>query len=827
VTTAKSDENKHEEKKGFIYRKKIIILVVIFVYVVISIGVWWAFFNDSRRDTYGNLSVDNKVNLILAQSTLRDDKLRVINSTLGFKVAYDKERFYGQGQVTDPSSTSKYVSGTTYVDDELDTAQEYSLVKFRPIEKENQPLGASFPIEMTILTNIRKDYWENRVNLPKNKDKSKLEIFRDDIIENNLKNQNSYETITDNPEQIIVNGVTYQKVNVVRVSKQYGFEYRNDSTFYFTVQNDRPYYVSFDNITNEDDELIGEYESIMGTIEFGNLDSNKLSRAETPEDSVLGATDELPQDTNKSPSALDKNTLFNVVAKNQIAVVRIGTVQCFDLNLVLRTGVIDGAVKDVCSASVGSGSIITEDGYIATNGHVVLLNVKQSFDAFLYSSEDPGVLANRIDIIMNFLVKRGDLTSAQKDSFIIALKSGDTNAIRQGISIGKLLGASDIKIENKSDNYIVQLSNQPIRLNTKGTKYDLVYTSTNVKAEYVDSNYDVSASTSNVDISKLTTSDEALLKVRGSYPTVELGTINNVQESDLLTAAGFPGFVDNGFTTTQSTTVPSITQGNVKSVGLQSQAYPYKLIATSVPIVGGNSGGPSFDKAGKQIGLNTYADKGSCNDGKCFGNGVIRDVDDLKKLADKNSISYNIGGQITTSWREGIVAFNEENYVLAAQKFNYVNSRYKDNYLAVEFQKISESEAGSSVDYGDAGRSQEPSKDYNFEPNYSGDEADSTVQSTASNTTSKTANNVAFALLVVVPLIGLFGGGVTYIVIRRKNAKAYAIQKGFNNITPVSALPVQQVASDPNVVVGNMENSIPTPADSETLKTPPSDRGSS
>lgn len=177
MTTAKSDENKHEEKKGFIYRKKIIILVVIFVYVVISIGVWWAFFNDSRRDTYGNLSVDNKVNLILAQSTLRDDKLRVINSTLGFKVAYDKERFYGQGQVTDPSSTSKYVSGTTYVDDELDTAQEYSLVKFRPIEKENQPLGASFPIEMTILTNIRKDYWENRVNLPKNKDKSKLEIF--------------------------------------------------------------------------------------------------------------------------------------------------------------------------------------------------------------------------------------------------------------------------------------------------------------------------------------------------------------------------------------------------------------------------------------------------------------------------------------------------------------------------------------------------------------------------------------------------------------------------------------------------------------------------
>jgi len=74
----------------------------------------------------------------------------------------------------------------------------------------------------------------------------------------------------------------------------------------------------------------------------------------------------LPSNTSNVLQQLDKATLVNVIAKNQPAVVRILTVYCADITV--TSGTASLKEKDSCSAGVGSGSIISSDGYIATNG---------------------------------------------------------------------------------------------------------------------------------------------------------------------------------------------------------------------------------------------------------------------------------------------------------------------------------------------------------------------------------------------------------------------------------------------------------------------------
>lgn len=59
------------------------------------------------------------------------------------------------------------------------------------------------------------------------------------------------------------------------------------------------------------------------------------------------------------------------------------------------------------------------------------------------------------------------------------------------------------------------------------------------------------------------------------------------------------------------------------------------ILTTTVPVAQGNSGGPSFNSDGEQIGLNTYSYFSCADFSKCFGNGVVRDIADTKALIEK------------------------------------------------------------------------------------------------------------------------------------------------------------------------------------------------
>ena len=152
--------------------------------------------------------------------------------------------------------------------------------------------------------------------------------------------------------------------------------------------------------------------------------------------------------------------------------------------------------------------------------------------------------------------------------------------------------------------------------------------------------------------------------------------------------------------TKKNKTVPTVTQGNVS--GSASDAGGHKLFSMSAQIAAGNSGGPAFDDDGKQIGLNTYggsscADRSERNN-SCFGEGIFRDIADLKTMAKKNNVALSANGELTKLWKDGLESFSQGKYSQAKAKFEQLDKKYPDNYLVAKMIEVSSNTPDDSTE---------------------------------------------------------------------------------------------------------------------------------
>lgn len=395
----------------------------------------------------------------------------------------------------------------------------------------------------------------------------------------------------------------------------------------------------------------------------------------------------LPDQTSNIPTQLDDKTLVKVIAKNQPAVVRILTVYCADITL--QSGNATLSEKDACSAGVGSGSIISSDGYLATNGHVVAASPKQALLSTFTSNEE-------IKQYLDYLVVAKLVPTATATSILTAVKNGTTGATDRLDATVNLIPSATISSSDVNVYYAVQLGNEPVRINKIGNRLAVAFTDTIMRATLVDQDFDQETVDASLQSGQFTSSDVALLKMNGSFPYVHLGGSDRVRVGDQLTAIGFPAFIDDSVNTEQWQTVPSITQGKVAEITTDSALGGRKIFNTSVPISQGSSGGPSFNDQGDQIGLNTYITL-QCEDQQCFGDGQVRDVEDLKTLLAKNDITLKTGG-VTDDWYRGLDAYVSGKYAEALNSFEKVQAAYPPNYLVSSFSRLARQQIGSSSD---------------------------------------------------------------------------------------------------------------------------------
>jgi len=418
-------------------------------------------------------------------------------------------------------------------------------------------------------------------------------------------------------------------------------------------------------------------DSYRSSILLGKTDDNIIS--------IKGL--ELPDNTSNIVKPLNNANLISVVAKNQPAVVRILTIRCADIILKLD---LDIDNKDVCTAGVGSGSIISSDGYISTNGHVIDLP-----DHSLVSQSITSV--SKYSEILEYLYSQKLISYDMASGYLRDLS--DNNKMQDAAtSIVKLIPKDRIILSNQNTTYSVQISNEPVRLDTSRSRMSVRLADSIKEAKFIDKDFNLESAEQALAQGKgFDSSDVALLKIDGDYPYINLGTINNLSLGDQLIAIGYPAFVDGSVDTSKWQTVPSVTQGIVKKIGEDSSVGSRKLIISDVQVAQGSSGGPALDINGDQIGLNTYANI-ECADLMCFGDATIRDIADIKALLDKNNIVLKKDSAINEHWYAALKSYNEGDFVSALSDFEWIEDNYSYNYLSSSLAKTTRSQLGTSAD---------------------------------------------------------------------------------------------------------------------------------
>jgi serine protease Do len=683
-----------------------VIGLTIMLLIIVTLGIVAYIFLRNKNSEVLQSSRNSASELLKQQSAMVE--LRTIASSLGMSLTYDKKTIEAKGQTTDASSTSGFVSGVDYNGDELDTVRDYSILKFKSTEDPNSSasqFSVSAP-ELSVITNIRKAYWDNKTNLPEYAGKTKLDI----LTEENIKKLAIGNTKASTPTAVTINDTLYNKVDYATISGEGNFAYTNTDTAYYTVQNDRPYTITIYG-SSKDQGQVRQLEAIIATLKYSVPDSTKLASTDSDQSVHLNvgtsfvnqsnysvtsaAAVSLPEKDANVPSALDSDTIVDVVLRNQPSVVRIGAARCADVELKDVSSGITKILSDSCSGGIGSGSFVTADGYIATNGHVVSISDSSLIFGYVALAKEADQSAHFKELL-DFAQSIKVLTSDTRALLLDGIRDG---SIDPGAYLNKLAEhlTEYATLKNDQFEYIIQTSNDPLRADNSNGKFHFNYSNTNIKATFVAKNYDDTLPEGGLQLNTLTSTDVAILKADGTFPVIKTASFSDVKEGDQLTALGYPAFVDDGLNTKSTKTVPSVTQGRISRIN-NDPTNTYKLATTTVPIASGNSGGPAFNNAGQQIGLNTYSTTHNCSDDKCFGKGFVRDMKDLSNLANKNSVNLTGESAVNKQWNKALDAYLVGDFKGAEKEFKKANEQYPANYLAASFITLSASKIGTADD---------------------------------------------------------------------------------------------------------------------------------
>lgn len=711
--------------------------------------------------------------MLSAQQTTK----RSVVSKLGFTVYYDNALFSASAHEATAKSNSDTYNANTYKDDELKVSRGYNLVEVG-FKKSDPGLSGKSKLANSVIrpylsvhTSRKRDYFDRSTMPEQYKDTSKysdLDLMASVKVKQFQENDPNDECKVSD---ITISGKKFKLVDSTRKSRFSQTEQIIGHRYsYMTVQNGRPYWLEMTVYSAVPENDKAEIESLIASVSFQKPDESLLTRADDADSapaiklaaqsssssSSKGVDD---KDITNIPYEIDDSSLINVVARNQIATVRVGAYRCADVRYTAENGA-QLNLTGLCVRGIGSGSIVSSDGYIATNGHVTDIRTAGLFDN--------GIQDSMVDGYLSFLVRAGYLTQSEANQLLARAESGDGEAASTLMSFIDRVPNSNITISNDQSSYIIQTSNDPIRWDANGW----VATKTNLMAKKIDSEVETNDRAFNRNSKK---TDVAILKADGEFPAVELGDINSLHEGSQITALGFPWIVDKGLDTTNATTVPTATQGRVD--GIESDAGGHTLFSMSAKIASGNSGGPAFDDSGRQVGINTYGSGGdNCEDSgsknNCFGSGLARDIKDLKAMARKNNIRLSSDGELTKLWKDGLEEFSHGQYSRAATYFEKLNSKYPNNYLVSRMLQISQNTADNYVE--EPSTESVPSEEYKGDPNdvdtyraYIKKEAESALG-------KKTNKPVIIAVIVIGSITGImFTAGICliiYFAVRRKPA---------------------------------------------------------
>ena len=536
------------------------------------------------------------------------------------------------------------------------------------------------PSEINLV--LRKQYGSANFSLKKIQDYESLDLAVSEVVKDDSKTQ-----------EITGKLVTKEKTNF-NSSDAYKLTLQSDlfgnsfDSFQFVVRSQGGYYL----ITESNSSLLnseGQLQAVNSSVNFFVPGTST---------SVLGAST-----TNDTGNVLDESKITALVKPSVVNIVHL---YCQTLNVKNPPQFMKPSYE-ICSGMKGSGFIVNDAGYVATNGHVIKVYPEEMMVlAFLDGRAAPFLT----DLIKELSYEHGQvLTDEQATATLINIVSTPVGQEALLAAMYALYDKQVLTIQDLGSKYFVRMGNQPFQIDeTKLESNDISktvsVTSGVLSATFVDVDFP-NTYTSEALASQETPagSDVGLLKVDNptgySFPALPMGDSSTLKEGAQILVVGYPGLVEGTPTganllSYQSSVDATVTKGIVSSIKTAQDGK--KLFQTDASIDHGNSGGPAFNQQGEVVGIATYGFQSSS------GNfNFLRDINDLKALMTKNGVSI-ADSPVFDSWRSGLNQFWIDKYKRAIPFFNTVKTEYPihptiDQYISDSQTAIANHQDKSSL----------------------------------------------------------------------------------------------------------------------------------
>ncbi|MEH7438540.1 serine protease [Neobacillus drentensis] len=188
--------------------------------------------------------------------------------------------------------------------------------------------------------------------------------------------------------------------------------------------------------------------------------------------------------------------------------------------------------------------------------------------------------------------------------------------------------------------------------------------------------------------------DVAVLKIEGkNLPTLPLGNSDNIQNQDNIWVIGYPAAADSDLLSPDSSLVSSMNAGQISATSKKTeQGSP--VIQINAAATHGNSGGPVINEKGEIIGLLTFRGD-TVNGQEVQGFNFAVPVNTVKEFVNQAGVR-NTKSETDKLYQEGLELYWGGYYKHALEKFEAVQRIYPNHSEIKQYIANSEKKMDSS-----------------------------------------------------------------------------------------------------------------------------------
>lgn len=305
---------------------------------------------------------------------------------------------------------------------------------------------------------------------------------------------------------------------------------------------------------------------------------------------------------------------------------------CQDIDKYMMRGT-QRVSKQLNTTMVGSGFIVTPDGYVITNAHVVDEN-----------DED---------------TKQNFVQQAFQEIMAEDMKTIET-------AMGRKLSEEEAKALNNANSWYFS---QTLEIGNIDREFSVVMGISGPKGKIVPKVIPAKLVTKGASIPG---KDVAILKLSGKhvYPTIRMGDDKEMRVGDQVYVLGYPAVATfHPLISEESISEASLTRGLVSAK--KNMKDGWEVIQTDASITHGNSGGPVMNEYGEVVGLATFGSIDYQRQAEVQGMNFIVPSTIVQQFIRKAKIEPEMS-DISLTYEEAMDLYDESRYKKALEKFDEV-----------------------------------------------------------------------------------------------------------------------------------------------------------